>query len=255
MKVKLLLTALVFVGGFLLISGGLMELPGDKTQGKSLDIPGKWTFSASPDLDEGFNSRPVIVWSTKTVKKTLTIEGVLIENLSSKKVSAVKIGWKLIDRAESSVVQRIGNTKFLRLSDDLGHGSSKYLEGDFFSFYDAYKPLLKKGSLNGDYLVKIFVSEVEFADKSIWKSEKEDKIELLPDGINDSILGTISETLYVKPAVVSSVCPRQECKYESGPPAMYTCQGTISDQYCTNCVTSCCNSICGSPPSQCQSCN
>jgi len=255
MKITTFIMALILFVGLLLFAGNVLDFNGNKTQALSSDIPGKWTFSARPDMDEGFNTRPVIVWSIKTTKKTLTVSGIFIENLSNKKVSAVTIGWKLIDNAENSVVQQTGNTKLLRLEESLEHKSTKYLEGDFISFYDVYKPLLKKGKLEGDYSIKIFVSEVQFADKSLWKLGQNEKVEVISDGVTDSFMKASSETLYVIPAIVSGVCPKQECKYESGPPALYTCNGTQSDQYCTNCVTSCCNTICGSPPNQCQSCN
>lgn len=223
------------------------------------EIPGKWSIGYSPDMSEGFSSRPLMVWSTRCDTKTFSLRGVFVQSLTNKKISALRIGWKFVKKIEGKKefkTLKIGETKLLRLEKDLNYKDTKYLESEFISLYDVYEPFLEKDKLEGDYKFQILVSEVLFSDKSSWRLGDKKDLEVLSENADPSFINASLGTTFVIPVKLNpnQACPNQACKYESGPPKYYTCDAG-SDQYCTNCVSSCCSSICGSPPSECQSCN
>ncbi|HEX8421869.1 MAG TPA: hypothetical protein VF634_00565, partial [Pyrinomonadaceae bacterium] len=51
------------------------------------------------------------------------------------------------------------------------HGIAK-LDSTVVDFLAEAKPLLRKGRLNGDYVIKVRVVEVEFVDGSMWREQE-----------------------------------------------------------------------------------
>ncbi len=224
MKNKSIYVALVVVIAFAAVLGGTYAFTvsgNNNSKTSQTDIPGKWSIGYSPDMSEGFNSRPLMVWSTQCDKKTLSVRGIFVQSLTNKKVSALKVGWRFVKKIEGKdefKTLKSGETKIIRLEKDLNYKDTKYLEGGFISLYDVYEPFLKKGKLEGDYKFQVLVSEVFFSDNSSWKLGDKKNVEILSENAEPSFVNASLGTTYVIPAEINpkQVCPNQACQYVPG---------------------------------------
>ena len=108
-------------------------------------------------------------------RKQLMIQSVTVTNRSSKAVSKVKLGWIIISKEDRNA------RKNQEAALVKGHTSLFDAEGDsqtlsriksvYLDFVKQAQPLLKSGALNGDFYIRIRVSEVHFADGSLWREE------------------------------------------------------------------------------------
>lgn len=254
-------TTLVLSIVFLLTASLLIPVRSDNTAGNSTPTqvtfpPGNWAFSAHPYLGEGYESRPVVVTSVKTVLKDLSVTAVKVRNISSKPVAAVKIGWYLSNEREGPSVLKEGETQFVDVENGLAVGEAKVLQLPIVSFGRIYKSLVRGGHLEGDYRVEIAVTEILFEDQSTWRVGQ--KVAVQRQGFGAPIIKASFKSgtapLTVTPFKTSPICPKQKCELVAGPPAGYTCVASQGEEYCTNCVTSCCNTVCGDPSPACGVC-
>lgn len=205
---KTIYVAFFAVAVFVLVLGETFAFTvsgNDNSKNSPSEIPGKWSLGCSPDMSEGFNSRPIMVWSIKC-DKTLSVRGVFIQSSTDKKISALKVGWKFVKKIEGKEkfkTLKTGETKLLRLEEMLSFKDTKYLEGDFISLYDVYKPFLKEDKLEGDYKLQIFVSEILFSDKSSWKLGDKKYVKILSEDADASSVKSNSGTTYVIPAKIN----------------------------------------------------
>ena len=144
---------------------------------------GEWM--AQPDIDTVQSNdpdSPVVIAGIRSYmgkgnwKKQLMIESVVLKNHTPQTVSAVRFGWIIItemDRnqkknREAALVQGFTNLQYLDLP---GQGIRRgiYLDIDFVK---EAKPLIKHGVLTGTFFLRTRVSEVHFADGSIWKENE-----------------------------------------------------------------------------------
>lgn len=163
------LTILTLVAALLGISG---SGKGQSKGNVSDELPGgNWTLSTHPYMGPGYNSRPVMVTAVvSNLKGTAT--RVMLENNSSKTVSAVKLEWHLMEEQDRSTVLQQGQTPFVTPSGTLPPGKSRELKFPIVSFAKIHQPLMKNNVLAGDYRIEIAVAEIQYEDGSTWTASK-----------------------------------------------------------------------------------
>ena len=103
------------------------------------------------------------------------IQSVTVSNRSSKAVSKVKLGWIIISKEdrnarknqEAALVK--GHT--LLFDAEWDSQTSSKIKSVYLDFVKEAQSLLKSGALNGDFFIRIRVSEVHFEDGSLWREE------------------------------------------------------------------------------------
>lgn len=209
-----------------------------------------WTFSGHPYMGEGFRMRPVVVTSVKTEAETFTVTAVRLNNISSKTVRAVKLAWNLDESQARDVVLHNGETGLVPIKGGLATGQSIVVELPLVSLSDVRQRLVEKGLAGGKFSVRVAVSEITFVDETKWKVG--DKVDIVDASLSAKIVKIGFEKgasrLMVTPLAKTSYYPKQQCNFESGPPPGYSCTSSDDDEFCTNCVVTCCNTICGQQP-------
>lgn len=254
-KLTFTLVAITFVVLSLVVmtkNSGFVE---GASQTKSQLPPGKWSFSAHPFMGEGYESRPVVVTSVRTEAKTLSVTAVRVRNISSKPVAAIRLGWYLADENNNLTNLQQSETSFIPMDKALETDKTELFKVSVVSFLDIYKPLVRDGRLEGSYRLEIAVTEILFEDQSTWRVGQQVTLETQPSKpaiVNASLK---NRPLTVMPLKLNPICPKQQCKYVEGPPDGYSCSQSDHNEYCTNCVTSCCNTLCNDPSPSCGPCN
>ncbi|HMV99632.1 MAG TPA: hypothetical protein PL157_11820 [Acidobacteriota bacterium] len=221
---------------------------------------GKWTLSCEPYFGTGYNSRPAMVSSVKTdMKQGLTVTRVQILNNSSLAITGVKFTWFVTNDTENKKVVLFGTTQLVPVPETKA-GTYSLVNFPIVTFANEAHKLVQKGQLEGNFTISVAVTEVVFIDGSSWQ-------EMVPevDTVNTKIakvepvafrklskIAKFAVTPFVVPANMQ--CPKQKCKYvpASGSlPGYYECEASANFEFCTNCVTTCCVTICGAPPPQC----
>jgi len=212
--------------------------------------PGKWSFSAHPYMGEGFESRPIVVTSVRTELKNLSVTAVRIRNISSKPVTAVKLGWYLSNENEKSVVLQQGETPLINIDRSLAVGEEQVIKSPITSFAEIHRLLVQAGHLEGCYRLDVMVTEILFEDQSTWKIGQSVTIQRpnSDPSIVRAMLRKGSLPIVVTPLSLSPACAKQKCDFLPGPPPGYSCGGSDNEEFCTNCGTSCCTTICGFVP-------
>ncbi len=262
MEVKAMRKTTRILGITLLLAATLLtfvrsdNFAGSKASTQKEFPPGRWGFSAHPYMGEGYESRPVVVTSVKTELKDLSVTAVRVRNISSKSVVAVKFGWYLLNESDRRFVLQEGASQVISMEDGLVVGEGKTLQLPIVSFGQVSKTLIRGGRLEGDYRLEIAVTEILFEDLSTWTIGQ--KVAVQKQASNTLIVkasfrvGTVPLT--VTPIKAAPICPKQKCKLVEGPPDGYTCVSSEFEEYCTNCITSCCNTVCSDPTPACGSC-
>jgi hypothetical protein len=213
---------------------------------------GKWSFSAHPFTGKGYESRPVIVTSVKTEFRSLSVTAVRVRNISSKRVSALRFAWYLSRENDQKNILKQGETPVTYVDHGLATGEAKTMKLPIVSFVEIYQPLLRNKQLEGDYRVDIAAVEVMFDDQSKWTPNQEVAVVRRAGG---TVMVKIAYgTLEVTPLEHAPPCAQQKCKFVEGPPDTYKCENSENEEYCTNCFTSCCNTLCIDPTPACN-CN
>lgn len=250
------LLLLMFAKADVTLPNATAILPPSGEAGCNAKLVGDWSFSAHPFLGEGYESRPVIVSATRTVAKSLTITEVRIRNISSKSVSAVKLGWFIVSRNNPSVILTDGVSPLIPIESSLAVGDTTLLKLPLMSFSEIGPQLAKKAPLLGPYDAFVFVKEILFDDRSTWTVGE--KVILRSPVSNISYIKAAfaqrPAVLTVVPLAKPLICPKQQCDFVSDPNPGYTCKGSTNEEYCTNCITSCCSTICSDPTPSCGPC-
>lgn len=131
---------------------------------------GNWSIVYHPYLGADYLDAPVIVQSV-TSSKWLAAEEFEIWNISNKAVKAVKVRWLVSDESDPQKILRRGETKLLRFRDELSSKKWGFIRHKVVSFSDFTDSLLVKGKLDRSLDINLLVSEVTFADGSVWKWE------------------------------------------------------------------------------------
>ncbi|MEO0249537.1 MAG: hypothetical protein ABIN58_08365 [candidate division WOR-3 bacterium] len=128
---------------------------------------GDWTLAVRPYTGVGWESIPVMVVGVTTdATKGLTAEKVLLQNVSSKRVKAIKLGWYLRGRQETSVLLQ-GETPTIWV--DIVPSEEKWLNYPVVTFDNIYHPLSKNGKVTGRYVIEILISSITYEDGSGWQ--------------------------------------------------------------------------------------
>lgn len=135
---------------------------------------GDWTLSILPYLRQGYAERPLVVYSVESKLGTVTNVGV--ENRSSKTATALKFSWHLSRKQSPDTILQSGQTPLLGLSG-IPAGEVKTYNFPVISIGKVSKSLLKNGTLNGNFLIDVAVSEVRYEDGSAWIADNVSRIE------------------------------------------------------------------------------
>ena len=144
---------------------------------------GSWSVSAIPELGQATDTTtPVVVSGLSSLfgKKEwggfLKVIGVKLTNRSPAAVAAVRLGWLIVTeqdrlalKPDAEAKQAEGATPLFET--EIAARGAKKLDSPGIDFLEEAKPLLKKGMLNGEYVIKVRVVEVEFADGSHWREQ------------------------------------------------------------------------------------
>jgi hypothetical protein len=168
MKFKLLsimLLALIFT-----ISTSFQIYAQQTEKPNKIEFPlGKWSFSYPPISRLGLADAPAqIVSTTGDVKDGGTITKVGLENLSSKTIAAIKFQWYLFREESPQKIAAQGETPVVGVGR-FQPKETREVEYPIVSFGKIYKPLVKNGKLEGEFVIEVAVSEILYDDGSKWK--------------------------------------------------------------------------------------
>ena len=174
---------------------------------QDVDAPwpqGKWAVSVVPDPHQKENALvPVIVVRTTTSTnkgKDNALEQVILLNRSTKAVSEVKLSYVihkietpdaiLYRGAQFEVKAKKGNEKYPL------QANKRWVYGIPYGRLARFlKPVVKDGSLSGDFVIRLGVTEVIFEDGTVWKDQ-----------------GALGLNHKPKRPFLQSTCPNSVCK-------------------------------------------
>ncbi len=189
---------------------------------------GVWSARADIDTTQVNDPYvPVVIAGVRTYAgkgnwgKQLMIQGVTLKNRGPKAIAKVKLGWIIITKEDRNALKNREAALingYTPLFDPEVNGTNfKKIRSVYLDFVKEAKPLLKSGALNGDLYIRIRVSEVQFADGSIWREDNGKKA-----------------FAHVKsaPTKTQDLCPHTICFFtdtgqgfcESDPPGQTFCQ-------------------------------
>lgn len=208
----------------------------------------QFTFSANPFFGKGYNARPLMVTSVRSDSRTMAVDGIRVRNISSKEISEFKVGWILLNAEDRAELASKENVATLLAGSDLARKRDQIYEKTIVSFPEINDGYLE-GKASGNYRLEIVVTEITFTDGTIWKTGQEVSLKKPAElrSIGNSFAGK-SSRLTVTPVKISRACAHQKCVNSSEVPPSYSCGGSQEEEFCTNCSTSCCNTICGFQP-------
>src|SRR5918911_1702134 len=126
-----------------------------------------------PDTRQGDDETvPVVIVETKSFAgkgkwKNLKLIGVKLRNRSTKTVQAVKLRWFITTWEDEETIQAQGMMSYLDIQ--IPEQGVRDMDTPVINFAKEMKSLIKGGNLTGNFFFKVRVSEVRFADQSIWK--------------------------------------------------------------------------------------
>lgn len=224
----------------------------------------RFALSAIPFTGEGYDLRPVAVVSVGTQKDKTgerPIQYIGLHNSSNKDVQAVKLAWTVKENEQQDAVLQ-GETVLIGLPKQLepqGYASLTYKLTTFSSLREQLRKLRTEG---GDFVVEVSAVDVNFVDGTSWNVNTGyavQDVRNVPGSEARFIRVAFSRAaplpLLVTPLAVLQGCPKQQCSEVEDPLGnFWRCDGASGNIFCTNCVTSCCVTICGQQPT-CGSCS
>jgi hypothetical protein len=184
----------------------------DKKAGETIDLSqyltkatplGDWGVAATADISQSDDANmPVVCSGVQSVLITgkvvnLVISKVKLENRSRRPVKEVKLEWLLTTSEDPQPVLLRGQTAFFNAF--LPAFRKQKVDAPGINFAEIVKPLLKDGAIDGQFLIKLRVSEVRFVDNTAWKN-----------GATSNFI----KASYTRP--VTLACPNKGCGV--GPP-------------------------------------
>lgn len=149
--------------------------------------------------------------------------GVRVKNWSDKAVKAITLGWYVSDAQGTGEILARGQTAELKLS--LPEEAKSDVITPSTSWADVLRPLMRNGTLKGDYDIWIVVNKITYDDGSVWKFSQPRNVARVAGQQNHFVSG----------------CANQTCKKNGD---VYQCvdgQGEL----CTNHGQECTSTICG----------
>jgi hypothetical protein len=147
--------------------------PASERTSFSVDGPkGRWSAAFVPDKSQNRTNTPVVVHATRTLMgnarwHNLKLTHVTLINYSSKKIVAASLRWITTSREKPEAMLHQGYTRLFEAQ--LESGETKTFECPIIDFAKKSGDLFRDGTLNGDFLLKIRVTDVQFEDGSSWR--------------------------------------------------------------------------------------
>lgn len=215
----LVISALLIAG-----SSGRGNLGQNKVYAQSELPRGNWSVGTHPFLGPDFEAPPVIVTSVTTdAKRGIAVTKVGLENQSKENVTAVKLTWRVSTEqtADTALIQ--GQTPFISRDGGLPAGSSLVLRFPVVIFAKICQPLVKNGTLDGEFRIDISVSEILFEDGSKWAKNDLTQVK------------SIKEANHASRPAPQGTCGRQACETRTSPSGnvFYTCKASNSNERCS----------------------
>ncbi|HBB86247.1 MAG TPA: hypothetical protein DC047_01365 [Blastocatellia bacterium] len=171
-KLRVISMLLILAGCISLLAALLVtanQNTGQQENSQAGKLPsGNWTVSARPYLGADFRELPVITTSVgQDPEKGLGAASASVSNASLKTVSALKFTWYIL-KDETDRVLLQGQTPLIAITGGMPKGGTQLIDFPIADFSSVMQPLIKAGSLTGDYRVEVLVSEVVYEDGSTW---------------------------------------------------------------------------------------
>ena len=177
--------------------------------------PGKWLVGAIPNKTQRTKNRaPVFVVDTVSFMASgritnLIVAGVTLLNAAHQPVKTVALKWSLID-ADSQAIVAHGRTDSFRV--DIDARRARKVKCPYVNFAKISQPLVKNGTLSGNFKLEIGVNSVRFADESSW--DDQDAVQLnhsstARDELPVAQAGCQDKVCYVGPVHGEAQCRNQ----------------------------------------------
>jgi hypothetical protein len=165
-------TIKLFALSFVLSLGYIVPSPSAQTPNNISQLPtGKWVLAHHPYSRPGYEKMPMVITSVKgDATKGLEISVTELRNQTSKSVKTYKLSWYLYRTDDPNLILLKGDTPFV-YPGKLAANERRQVDIPVVAFIDIYKPLMKNGSLTGNFVIDVAVTEVQFNDGTTWKGE------------------------------------------------------------------------------------
>jgi hypothetical protein len=143
-------------------SSGIAQRQGVSNSGVKLP-KGNWTVSCGPSETPGSVVDLYMVGSDASTGVQVT--DVWLRNRSNQDVAAVKIAWKVYEKANPQLTLLSGKSpQFLGVP--LARGERRVVNFPVVTFAKIYPPLLRRGKITGNYRIELTVADVAFDNTS-----------------------------------------------------------------------------------------
>lgn len=138
---------------------------------------GNWRVAALPDKSQSENPGvPAFLTATRSLTASgrfsnLIVAGVTVKNRGNKATRNIRLKWFLVRANNPTLLVVTGQTATFRA--EVGSGENIPVKTPRLNFAKLVKPLLKNGTLEGEFYLKIGVSFIEFEDGSQWEDAGE----------------------------------------------------------------------------------
>lgn len=158
-RIKMLALAAVLCGAL-----PLAPTMGQVTKGGFQLPSGSWTLTHHSYSRPGYEAMPIVVMGVKgDATKGLAITVVGLKNQTAKPVDTYKLTWYLYETANPNRILQKGETPFI-YPGRLAANEQQAVDIPVVSFINICKPLVKDGSLKGNFAIDVAVTEVRFED-------------------------------------------------------------------------------------------
>ncbi|HEY0544921.1 MAG TPA: hypothetical protein VGC91_05945 [Pyrinomonadaceae bacterium] len=216
---------LFVIFALIIVASSGKENLGQNKASSQVEFPrGDWSVGSHPFLGTDSESTPVIVTSVTTdAKRGIAVTKVGLENLSKENVTAVKLTWRVSTEQASDKVLLQGQTPFITRDGGLPAGISLVLRFPVVTFAKIYQPLVKNGTLDGEFRIDISVSEILYEDGSKWASS------------DSSQAKSFRASNHASAPAPQGTCGRQSCETRTSPSGnvFYACRASNSNERCS----------------------
>jgi hypothetical protein len=183
-----------------------------------------WTAGFHAYHGIGYDSAPLMVFSVRSqIDKGLV--AVQVKNRSEKSIASIQLGWYVSGAEGAGEILAKGETRVLAASVPGQERAEVAIPN--VSWERVLKPLMRNGTLLGDYDIWIVVSKITYDDGSVWTFSQPANVARVAGKKNAHF-------------VPEAGCANQTCKNHEG---VYRCVDGAGE-LCTNHGNECTSSIC-----------